>query len=81
MCKNSISRRLMATLTATAAILLPSGTASAGSPDRTHGSKQSRAAAPSKVYCYEVERTGSLLITRMCMTQKEWRIQGVEVSA
>lgn len=56
-------------------------------PDVTQAGDIASAARPARVrgpatrYCYEMETTGSLIVTRSCRTREQWRDVGVIIPA
>ena len=69
----------MKILIATAALLIGSSAASTASTNDQSSSRGKGNAARSTIYCFDVERTGSLLVTRVCQTRGEWQREGVKV--
>jgi len=61
-----------------AALLVGSsaGVAATGKSDMASKGKTAR----STLYCLAVEGTGSRLATRVCMTEDQWRAEGVQVT-
>ncbi len=61
-----------------AALAVSSGAATAAATN-AQPSKGKAAATRSLAYCYDVERTGSYIVRRVCQTEKDWNAEGIQV--
>lgn len=68
----------MKILIMTAALVIGSS-AGVAATGKSEGSSKDKA-AQSTLYCLAVEGTGSRLATKLCMTEDQWRAEGVSVT-
>ncbi len=69
----------MKLLIATAALLIGSSAASAASTNDPSSSRGKSTTARPTIYCFDLEGTGSRILTRVCKTKAEWYVEGIEV--